>query len=134
MLNHLLIFKRNDAAVNAGPRGQKLPLQLRSHWVQRRQDARGLLGDISLKDVALSLLLVSLFVMSAIGVVYSSHLCRQLFAEHAVLLEQNDQLQLEWAQLLLEESAWSSPARIEAVARQELGMSLPVVEQIELVR
>jgi len=92
------------------------------------------ISGISLRDVLVTASMLLVLLMSAIGVVYSSHLCRQLFAEHAVLLEQNDQLQLEWAQLLLEQSAWSSPTRIESVARDELGMSLPESEQIELIQ
>ena len=106
---------------------------IKSRLYQGRDDALKVLRGVSIKDLALTCVLVMAFVMSAIGVVYSSHLCRQLFAEHAVLLGQNDQLQLEWAQLLLEQSAWSSPHRIESVAREELQMTLPAVEQIELV-
>ena len=53
--------------------------------------------------------------------------------EQAILLEQNDQLQLEWAQLLLEQSAWSSPNRLESIASQKLGMSMPEAEEIQLV-
>ncbi|KZY39355.1 hypothetical protein A3752_06530 [Oleiphilus sp. HI0081] len=78
-------------------------------------------------------MLLLIIVLSAIGVVYSSHLSRQLFAEQAILLEKNDQLQLEWAQLLLEQSAWSSPNRIESVARESLGMEVPETEKIQLI-
>ncbi|MDX1453568.1 MAG: cell division protein FtsL, partial [Oleiphilaceae bacterium] len=89
--------------------------------------------QISLKGVVITLMLLTVLLMSAIGVVYSSHLSRQLFAEQAVLLERNDQLQLEWAQLLLEQSAWSTPNRIESVASDELKMVAPEVEHIELL-
>ncbi len=91
------------------------------------------LNKVSIKGVVITLMLLSVLLFSAFGVVYSSHLSRQLFAEQAVLLERNDQLQLEWAQLLLEQSAWSTPNRIEAIATDELQMILPEVNQIEVV-
>lgn len=88
---------------------------------------------VSLKGLVITLMLSLVIVLSAIGVVQSSHLSRQLFAEQAILLDRNDQLQLEWAQLLLEQSAWSSPNRLEGVASQELGMRPPEAEEIQLI-
>lgn len=90
-------------------------------------------SHVSLKGVVITGMLLVLVLLSAIGVVYSSHLSRQLFSEQFVLLEKNDQLQLEWAQLLLEQSAWSSPNRIESVASDELEMVMPETAQIELI-
>ena len=87
-----------------------------------------------MKEVLLSLGLVLVMVLTALGVVYSSHISRELFAEQALLEERNDQLQLEWAQLLLEESAFTSPGQIESVAASELQMVLPDVRNIELVQ
>lgn len=92
-----------------------------------------LLRQVSFKGFIVTCMLLLVIVLSAVGVVYSSHLSRQLFAEQAILLEKNDQLQLEWAQLLLEQSAWSSPSRIESVAHQELGMEIPETEEIQLI-
>lgn len=90
-------------------------------------------AQLSLKGVVVTMMLALIVVLSAIGVVQSSHLSRQLFAEQAILLERNDQLQLEWAQLLLEQSAWSSPNRLESIASQKLGMNMPEAENIQLV-
>jgi len=92
-----------------------------------------LLGHLSIKGLLITAMLLMLVVLSAIGVVYSSHLSRQLFAEQAILFDRNDQIQLEWAQLLLEQSAWSSPNRIESVAGEELGMEIPKAEDIKLI-
>lgn len=88
---------------------------------------------VSVKGLIITLMLSLVVVMSAIGVVQSSHLSRQLFAEQAILLDRNDQLQLEWAQLLLEQSAWSSPNRLEGIASQKLGMRAPDAEEIKLI-
>ena len=89
---------------------------------------------LPVRELMLSLGLVLVMVLTALGVVYSSHISRELFAEQALLQERNDQLQLEWAQLLLEQSAFTSPSQIESVAAQELEMVLPDVRSIELVK
>jgi cell division protein FtsL len=99
-------------------------------FLQRFSDA---LNTFPFKEVLLTLGLLFALMVSAIGVVYSSHISRQLFAEQALLLEKNDQLQLEWAQLLLEQSAFTSPGQIENVAAKDLNMVLPRVSEIELV-
>jgi cell division protein FtsL len=92
-----------------------------------------MLAQVSIKGLVVTSMLLSLVLMSALGVVYSSHLSRQLFAEQAVLLERSDQVQLEWAQLLLEQSAWSSPNRIERIAVDQLEMAAPETENIKLI-
>lgn len=63
-------------------------------------------------------------VISASGLVYSKHLQRRHFVELQALQEVGSQLETEWEQLLLEESAWSNQARIEQIANTELGMHL----------
>lgn len=63
-------------------------------------------------------------VISASGLVYSKHLQRRHFVELQALQEAGSQLETEWEQLLLEESAWSNQARIEQIANTELGMHL----------
>jgi len=87
----------------------------------------------SIRGLVLTASLLTLVLMSAIGVVYSSHLSRQLFSDQAVLLEKNDQMQLEWAQLLLEQSAWSAPNRIETVAGEKLEMTAPNARDVQLI-
>lgn len=92
-----------------------------------------MMGQISVKGLVVTSMLLVLVLLSALGVVYSSHLSRQLFSEQAVLLERSDQVQLEWAQLLLEQSAWSSPNRIERIAVDKLEMASPKIENIKLI-
>lgn len=110
------------------------PAALLGGLMARKRMTIRFVSGLSVRDLLVTCGMLLILLMSAIGVVYSSHLCRQLFSEQAVLLERNDQLQLEWAQLLLEESAWSSPNRIESIAREDLEMVLPVSENIELVK
>ena len=70
-------------------------------------------------------------VVSAAGLVYSKHLERRYFVELQNLEEAGAQLETEWEQLLLEESAWSNQARIEQIAQNKLGMHL--VEHSDVV-
>ncbi len=70
---------------------------------------------------------------SALGVVATSHMCRQLYAELASLQQQENQLQVEWGQYLLEQSSWASLSRIERQATEKLGMHVPATDKIIMV-
>lgn len=71
---------------------------------------------------------------SAMAVIGASHQTRTQYARLQELERERDQLQTEWGQLLLEESAWSSPARIERLAVERLDMRLPHVNEVEVIR
>lgn len=71
---------------------------------------------------------------SALAVITVTHLTREQYAALQQLEREQQQLQTEWGQLLLEESAWSSPARIERLAVERLGMRLPGVDEVEVIR
>ncbi|MFP4137803.1 MAG: cell division protein FtsL [Halomonas sp.] len=87
----------------------------------------------SLSALALAGLLAACFV-SALAVIGVSHLTREQYARLQQLEREQQQLQTEWGQLLLEESAWSSPARIERLAVERLEMRLPGVDEVEVIR
>jgi cell division protein FtsL len=70
---------------------------------------------------------------SAAGAVYCEHRARQLFIQLEGLNAQRDTLQIEWGQLQLEQSAWSSHAFVERVAGTRLHMATPPPQNIELV-
>ncbi|MBF8223068.1 cell division protein FtsL [Halomonas sp. 328] len=78
--------------------------------------------------------LVVVTLVSAVAVVASSHQTREQYARLQRLEREQNQLQTEWGQLLLEESAWSSPARIERLAVERLEMRLPDVHEAEVIR
>ncbi|RTR06055.1 cell division protein FtsL [Halomonas nitroreducens] len=71
---------------------------------------------------------------SALTVIATSHLTRDQYARLQHLEREHQQLQTEWGQLLLEEGAWSSPARIERLATQRLEMRLPEIDEVEVIR
>lgn len=72
-------------------------------------------------------------VLSAFLVIHSSHACRQLYAELQTLEANQWHLQEDYSRLLLEQSTWASPYRVEKVATGELQMHSPVVEQLRVV-
>lgn len=71
---------------------------------------------------------------SAIGVIYSKHQTRKIFVNLQKLHKQIDELDVEWGQLQLEQSAWSSHGRIEKVARKKLQMTLPKANEILYIK
>lgn len=78
-----------------------------------------------------------LFVMvlsSAIVLVYSKHQSRKLFVELQELKSQVGELNTEWGQLQLEQSAWSGHGRIEQVARERLSMVMPKAEDVVFIK
>ncbi|QTF94049.1 cell division protein FtsL [Halomonas sp. BM-2019] len=80
------------------------------------------------------LALVAACLGSALAVITASHLTRDQYGRLQQLEREQQQLQTEWGQLLLEESAWSSPARIERLAMERLEMRLPDVDEVEVIR
>jgi len=71
---------------------------------------------------------------SAIGVIYSKHQTRKMFVSLQKLHKQIDELNIEWGQLQLEQSAWSSHGRIEKIARNKLQMTLPKANEILYIK
>lgn len=82
---------------------------------------------------AILALLIAAVLLSALGVIDARHENRMLFAQMQQLRQQRDQLNVEWGQLLLEQSTWSTHARVEQMATQELGMQLPAHPRIVVV-
>jgi cell division protein FtsL len=78
--------------------------------------------------------LVLLLVGSALAVVFSAYQYRILFNQHQNLVANWDELQVEWGQLVLEESSWAANNRIEQIASRRLDMLVPEPGMIEIVR
>nr|WP_299240294.1 cell division protein FtsL [uncultured Halomonas sp.] len=80
------------------------------------------------------LVLILLVMASALAVITSAHLTRVQYARLQQLERSQDQLQTEWGQLLLEESTWSAPSRIERLASERLDMHVPELDEIRVIR
>lgn len=70
---------------------------------------------------------------SAAGAIYCKHRAREMFVELERLSARRDNLEIEWGQLQLEQSAWSTQAFVERVATAKLHMAMPPPKEIEIV-
>ena len=70
---------------------------------------------------------------SAAGAIYCKHRAREMFVQLERLNARRDNLEIEWGQLQLEQSAWSTQAFVERVASTKLHMAMPPPKQIEIV-
>jgi len=84
--------------------------------------------------LALIAVLVLAIMGTSIAVVYTRHQTRNLFINLQKLHKQIDELDVEWGQLQLEQSAWSSHGRIEKIARKKLNMKVPKADEIIYIK
>ena len=80
------------------------------------------------KNIAIAI--VFLIVVTAIGVVFSKHQSRLLFAQQQKSVAKLESLESHWGRLLLEEAALTGHGAVERVARKELNMFVPKYEQM----
>lgn len=79
-------------------------------------------------------LLWCLTLASAAGAVYCKHRARTTFIELERLSAERDRLEIEWGQLQLEQSAWSTHAFVERIASSKLQMNIPAPTGVLIVR
>lgn len=77
--------------------------------------------------------LVLLILVCAFATIHSTHACRALYTQLQELESAQWYLQEDYGRLLLEQSMWASHYRVEKVARGELGMAAPNLEQFKVV-
>jgi cell division protein FtsL len=77
--------------------------------------------------------LVVAVMASAVGAVYAKHENRKLFMELQSLTAERDQLEVDWSRLQIEQSTWSTHARVEQLARGEMGMRNPGSDELKVV-
>lgn len=74
-----------------------------------------------------------LVIISSVAVIFSAHKSREKFNQLEQLKREQYAQEVEWSQLLLEQSTWSSYNRIENQAKQRLQMKSPDVEELVLI-
>lgn len=79
-------------------------------------------------------LLFILVMISAIGVIYAKHENRMLYVELRKLQQEQDNLNIDWGRLQLEQSTWATNSRVESVARKKLGMHNLDYSEVVIVR
>ena len=81
----------------------------------------------------LALVLLAALIACALALVTSQHQARKLYVELQKEQERAKQFEIEWDQLQLEQSTWATPARVEKLATQALGMRVPPSSRIQVV-
>jgi len=76
---------------------------------------------------------LALVVISAIAVVYVRHQHRLSYVALLQAQQSRDDLNIEWGQLLLEQSTWAIQNRVETEANRKLGMVIPEPSRIEVI-
>ena len=81
--------------------------------------------------VVISLLTAILF--SALSIIYVQDVNRRLVGQLETLQNTYQNSHMQWSQLLLEESAWSSQTRVEKIARNQLNMLMPTKSPVIVI-
>lgn len=77
------------------------------------------------KSAYMLILLMAAVLISALGVIYSTNSYRSTFSQVQQEEQQAHLLQLQWGQLLLEQASLATPARVQELAIDKLGMVFP---------
>jgi cell division protein FtsL len=78
-------------------------------------------------------MLVLAVMVSAIGCIYAKHESRKLFTQLQMLTAERDRLEVDWGRLQIEQSTWSTHARVEQLAREQMNMQTPSLGQVYLI-
>ncbi|WJG08735.1 cell division protein FtsL [Aliiglaciecola sp. LCG003] len=95
------------------------------------------LVTIILSELARHPIRVLLFLMvmiSAFAVILSAHHNRQMAIAMEQMMQQQDQLDIEWRHLILEQGALTDHNRIEVAMKNQLNMRRPSPEEEKVVR
>ncbi len=92
---------------------------------------------IMLTDAArhpMRVLLFLLVLASAVAVILSAHMNRQVIIANEQLMQEKDRLDIEWRHLLLEQGALTEHNRIESLVKRDLDMRRPTPSDEVVVR
>jgi cell division protein FtsL len=85
--------------------------------------AKEIFNDLLRHKMVLMLMLLN--VASALVAVQFAHMNRLAFIEQDQLLQQRDELDIQWRHLVLEQRTLAEHSRVEAIVRENLGMYIP---------
>lgn len=83
--------------------------------------------------VLVLLALTALVLTSALSVAYARHRHRQLFVEFSRLAREQEELEIEFGRLQLEQATWTETGRIERIARERLHMHPPGEDEVRVL-
>lgn len=79
------------------------------------------------------LLLGALVITEALGVVFMQHESRSLFVQRQRLQSEEDEYQVEWSRLQVEQAWLGDTSRVEQIAREQLSMAPPAQAELMLI-
>lgn len=79
-------------------------------------------------NAALALVLV----VCALAVIQAQHRSRTYFVELERLKKEALVLDEQWGKLQLEQSTWANPARVDMLARSQLGLVAPAPDRVRI--
>lgn len=85
-------------------------------------------------SLRVTIVLWVLVLVSAVSVIYMTHLSRDSFVESQELHELAQGYEVEWGRLLIERSNSSSITRLEYIASHQLNMKVPDVKRVIVLR
>ncbi len=95
----------------------------------------GQIGGMRLsKQLMLQLVLLFSILGSALAVVYATNVHRETFMALQSADRNQQQLQLRWGQLVLEQASLATPARVQELATEKFQMVLPANNQTVMLR
>ena len=101
-------------------------------------DARGFrmnatdVWQISRHGLVIAILSLML-IISAFGVIYLKDLNRRLFIHYQNAQQTEQNYTVQYSKLLLEQSAWSTQARVQRIAQTKLNMIVPSAKNVVMV-
>lgn len=93
----------------------------------------GIIKKIWSKETFALLVLIGLVLLSSLVIVYLKDMQRRLVSDISIEKQIRNRLDVEWQQLLLEKSTWTTDARIQQIAEQNLKMMPIKSEQVYMV-
>ncbi|MCL5272440.1 MAG: cell division protein FtsL [Gammaproteobacteria bacterium] len=86
----------------------------------------GHLADMHMsKSIYLLIILLAAVLVSGFAVIYSTNSYRSTLSQVEQEEQQTHFFQLQWGQLLLEQASLATPARVQELATEQLGMTFP---------
>lgn len=81
----------------------------------------------------LDIVLMAVLMLCALAVVNAQHRARTLFIEMEALKKEARDLEVEWGKLQLEQGTLTSHARVETLAKNQLGLISPPLDKVWLL-
>lgn len=76
--------------------------------------------------------LAMVLVVCALAVIQAQHRSRTYFVELERLKKEALVLDEQWGKLQLEQSTWANPARVDMLARSQLGLVAPAPDRVRI--